>query len=209
MKRLLGIVALLAGLCPASSHAGPLGPKKPSELVTLEAVLGAPNIAGCVAGTSSPPCTNCPGANPDGSTLNAPDAVAFSTRIMSDGSQSAFTIPVGYVLVITSFDWGAGVCPPLACSAPSVTTGTVCPYGYGEQGAGIWLDNPTTMSCTKVTRGARPMSGATHAGGSEQISPGVVVKPGVTICLQVNPIGSALPSNYGSAQLHGYLTKDK
>lgn len=211
MKRLLGLVALLAGLSPASAYAGPLGPKKPSELVTLEAHLGPPSILGCDAGTSSPACTNCPGANPDGTTIGAPKAVEFSTRIMPDGSESTLIIPDGYVLVVTSFDWGAGVCPALACSTPSVTTGTVCPYGYGAQGGAIVIDNDTDDTCTVVTRGTGPLDGTTHAGGAVDLNPGVVIKkdPNVKLCLRVNTIGAALPSNYGSAHIHGYLTKDK
>ena len=208
MKRFL---LLLVALLPLSAtEASALMPGKASELVTLRARKAPPMISGCDYETGNPSsaaCASCPGANPDGTTMGAPTAVQFDTQIMPDGSEVAFTIPDGYVFVVTSYDWGAGVCPQLTCSEPSVTTGTTCPYGYVQQGASIVIDNGAT--CAQVSRGTSPADGNTWAGGVVDVSPGVVIDKDVKLCLLVNPIGRALPSNYGSARVHGYLAVDE
>jgi hypothetical protein len=77
------VLALLIGI--ASAGASPLGPSKPSQIVTAFAALG---------GTP-----NCP-------SNILTDAFQVSSLRKSDGTSAPFVIPPKSVLVVTSFDFG-------------------------------------------------------------------------------------------------------
>jgi hypothetical protein len=108
------------------------------------------------------------------------------------------------VFVAPSFDWGAGRDP-----------GDLLPFEAYDMSAFIQLD--TGAACIlAVARGMAPATSGTvapatpsHADGTVQMDPGVVVKPGVKICLSVNQTSQPRPAHFGGAVLHGYLTKDK
>lgn len=162
VKRLLmiGAVAAIATTAafPDRASAGVLAPGKPSELVTLE-----PGALG-----------SCP----DGS------GFAMNLRVNSDGTSSAFSIPLGYVLVITGMDWSR--CVP---ANPSLLLSLV---PYHTSGVG----SPSNFAFLFSVAGPNGC-----AGGNVELS-GVAVKSGRTVCV---------PSDAGSSQhrVHGYLTRDR
>ena len=111
--------ALLA--LPVVSHAGPLGPTKPSQLVSL---------------TYS------------GATCSVGGGTKADTRAMGDGSTAPFTIPAGQVLVITGVQWnesGSGTADSSflylvgsgGTAVVSVGAGLVGTGGYGGGNFGV------------------------------------------------------------------------
>lgn len=110
-----GLALALCCLVSSSAHAGVLGPRKPSDLVTL--------------------ITN-------GSTCSPISFLRMDTQIHADGTSSPFSIPAGEVLVLTGVDWDEGgasggvdnlVLALLGAdySVAAISTGPIGANGYG------------------------------------------------------------------------------
>jgi hypothetical protein len=158
MRRIL-VLVLVLGMA-GSGIAGTLAPAKPSDLVTVfgNTTAGCPTLFG---------------------------AFAVTSQQVSDGSPTAFSIPAGQVLVITSWDWkssGGGA----AAAATWATLYTVTPSG----GARISDGNGTS-------------DGSGSAAGTTIIPSGFAMKSGENLCFTTGGSG------VGYVLVHGFLTKDK
>jgi hypothetical protein len=159
--RIGGIVGLGVLLLAApSAFAGAVAPSKPSQEVLL-GVLGGSLCTGY--------------------------GVKFDTRVNSDGSSSAFTIPSGEVLVLDRVNlhnfYLAANAPPAIDMVLHQESST------GQQS--VLMEQAATTNASFAVSINEPLSG-------------IVVKPGVDLC------GSAGTGflDTGST-LHGFLTKDK
>ena len=161
MKNVVSDLFALAGLLiiiAAPAWAGGLAPKKPSDLRTVL------NFT-----------TGCP---------SNPQTLAIDRVINpADASVSAFSVPVGSVFVITSWDWrsNGGTAGALASAV-------------------ISLDNGTFSIIASRASAIADSSG--DAGGTVDTPAGIVVKSGITLCAD-----STGPSI--SITVHGFVTKDK
>ena len=141
--------------------AAPLGPAKPSQVVLLR--QNFLDFIECGASGAAP----------------------FDRQIMPDGSDVAFQIPAGQVLVATEMTvYIAGF--------SSISSFVLLELGF-EQGSG---------PLNAVAYAGFPTDASGNAFGAQQFSPGVIFKSGKSVC--------ALPDG---ANVHltllGYLTKDK
>jgi hypothetical protein len=121
------LVALVAAAALAAEEvpAGPLAPKKPSQLVVLSALAGGLPVTLCQMGSLS--------------------GVALDKQIESDGSVSLFEVPAGRVLVVYRLTWSA------PASAGTLFLGTTAqslwfltpppPNAQGTVGATVELPN--------------------------------------------------------------------
>ena len=102
----------------------------------------------------------------------------FTEVIKADGTSAPFAgIPTGQVLVITSWEWTAGTGPVATLEAQTASTRNILAESFVV---------------------------GTGAGGMQTFPTGIVVQPGVHICIgSVGPFGSA------GAHVHGFLTNDK
>lgn len=156
LRKLLGIFVAGLGLAAQPAEAA-LAPSKTLDLVTVEAKVGA--SAGCpLFGTR------------------------FDRRINPDGTVSAFSIPIGYKLVITGFDWsGTGMnANSIVIAAVNLHTGTW---------AGLIESQASTDA---LGRGANSVA----------LTTGVVADSTPALCLAID---SGLVTLVG--RVHGYLTR--
>jgi hypothetical protein len=164
-KSILIALAFVAGVITPAG-AAPLGPKKASELVTLQPnpILGAAPCAG----------------------VEAP----LDRVVQADLSTSQLVIPPGQVLVITGGNWqlaALGVQPNL------------------DTALRLYLKDGTNVAA--VLYGAGGLTDADGAAsGSFRADPGIVVRPGQSICAVLR-VGGADKGGFIFA--YGYFTKDK
>jgi hypothetical protein len=172
---LLGVVGVItlmssrtgeaqAGLKGGSKGDSPLGPTRASDLITLSS-----SRALCQAGH--------------------PTILRFDQQNNGDGTTTPFTIPAGFVLVVTGIDFRQGI------------TGS----GPGAQEELFFYASSEASGSFSLLADlmAAPGSSDSRAGVSATIT-GVAIKSTAVPCWQVNSgsIGSA------SALLHGYVAPD-
>jgi hypothetical protein len=146
--------------------------------------------------------------------------VAFDTQVMPDGTSSSFSIPEGSVLVITSFDWSSTAEPNQQCGPNGswiewIAPWNSCPYGTVRTGMGIAIDNGTQCvtggyPAANAIRATAPADSFGSGEGDQEIPTGVVVRLGATDKLCLGLAGARIGGTvYGTARLHGFLTKDR
>lgn len=109
----------------------------------------------------------------------------FSDRLYPDGTRKAFTIPTGQVLVITSFDWVV--------------------EGSSQANNNVWTGFALIGTGKNIALfSSGPADSIGRAAGHSDVPDGIVVYPGVAMCLDV--VGG-VTSAYG--RIHGYLALNK
>jgi len=146
---------------PVSVQAEGLGPQKASDLVTVQ------------TGT-----TNCSGGFTGARRVDA--------RVMSDGTQAAFTLPPGRVLVITNLEFDL-----LSVASRNIQVRLGVPCGAGCMRPIV--DNIVSTD----TRG--------QGGTNVTLTNGIAIKSGVELC--VADINQSSPNAF--VNLHGYFADDK
>jgi hypothetical protein len=127
--------------------------------------------------------------NTSGTACGSSHGLAVDHIVKSDGSSAAFTIPAGQVLIITSIDWSAEVATANRRFDFALVS---IPGGAFATGGGALSDADFTVSGTLLIPG------------------GLVVKPGVTLCPEVDHGGPAfVESDAAFVRVHGFLAKDK
>jgi hypothetical protein len=139
---------------PAVVNAGALAPSRASDVVTL-----------FTSGTA------CPSAG-----------TLLDFRRQSDGTDVAFTIPAGQVLVVTGMDFASvGFSPSLN----QIVTLSLA------------------SSATVITR-AVALLDSSGSGAANVSTPLIAIKSGQQLCVSTNGVG-----NPASILVHGFLAKDK
>ena len=161
------------------------------------AIVLALALAGCVTPgaqslgprTASDLVTLLGGAPATGGCTGAERPV--DRRTLGDGSTGPFAVPAGKVLVLTGVEW--------------VSTGT----GTGRSVVLTVLHRTPLGAQALFTSHAVSTPTGTGYAGEQSVIPGVVVKPGVPLCVTQHidnqPAAGSLP---GSVILHGFLTDD-
>jgi hypothetical protein len=141
-----------------------LEPRSASDLVTL------------IADASTPicPATTVPHA--------------FNDRLLPDGTRSAFTIPGGKVLVITSYDWEV---EGSSQANNAIWTAVVLATGSTPNGSIAFFAGGTADSIGRAV-------------GHTTVPAGVVVKPGTIMCHDV--VGGV---SSAAGRIHGFLADDR
>jgi hypothetical protein len=106
----------------------------------------------------------------------------FGDRLFPDGSRKPFTIPVGHMFVITSFDWIVE-----GSSQPNNTVWTAVTLMGAGSTANALFSGATADSIGR-------------AAGSTLVPNGVAIGSGTTMCMDY--VGGATSAD---ARLHGYL----
>ena len=108
----------------------------------------------------------------------------LNTQVNSDATTAAFTIPAGMVLVLTDIEWDGFNLSP------------------GATSVAVYLENAGNLGGFVAVGGAPTQNPSGVGGGSFGVS-GIVVKPGIDVCV--------IPQGPGgvAATAHGFLTKDK
>ena len=147
-----------------ATNAYSLEPKKASELATL------------IADTSTPicPATTVPHT--------------FSDRVLPDGTRVSFTIPLGKVFVITSYDW--------VIEGSTQANNTVWTTVALFNGSGYVSALASGAAADSIGRAA----------GNTIVSRGVVVKAGTAMCFDF--VGGANTTS-SFARIHGFLAEDQ
>jgi hypothetical protein len=158
--------AIVASVLLASSaNAAALAPKKPSEIVTLMSSTAAT----CGVGIGQ----------------------VVDRRIQADGTNVAFGIPAGKVLVVTGIEFTVDPSP-----MDFVSVG----LSHGLTGWSVFL-----TSATAGIIGPPPVPRLVAAGHAAV--PDAVFESGSQICADFS--NGILPSPIGTMWVHGFLTKDR
>jgi hypothetical protein len=165
------------------------GPMKRLVIGTLVSMAVSGGIASAAAPAPSKPSqiitlfnsgTAC-GALGSGDT-------AVDHIVNSDGSSAAFTIPAGQVLIITSIDW----------TAFTHTANRRFDFQLGSATGNFTIGGGAVSDADFIVSGTLLIPG------------GLVVKPGVTLCPEVEHSGSSLfEEDSANVRVHGFLAKDK
>lgn len=166
MSKSLLVALVLVATWIAPVHGAPLGPKKPSQLVTLQ-----PDP---FFGTA--PCSG----------VESP----LTQVLQADLSTSTLVIPPGEVLVIQGGTWQLTAFGNPASRDASLR---------------IFLKDGTNQNAVMFGSGAVTDSGG-RASGSFRLDPGILVRPGQTLCSVFDVAGD---QKGGTVFAYGYLTKDK
>lgn len=154
------VVASCAVLLTTTHAAGAVTAKKPSELRTVRG--DSETSAACFA----------------------TGGFRVDVRQLPDGTTAPFSIPAGFVFVITSWDWQTS--PAGSFSGVDLYIAT----------AANTVDTPLSF----VSNG-RALGVPGFAGGSVTTPDGAVVKAGATLC--------AAGANHTAVVVRGFLVKDK
>jgi hypothetical protein len=126
--------------------------------------------------------------NTSGTACGSSHGLAVDHIVKSDGSSAAFTIPAGQVLIITSIDW----------TAFTNTANRRFDFQLGSATGNFTIGGGAVSDADFIVSGTLLIPG------------GLVVKPGVTLCPEVEHSGSSLfEEDSANVRVHGFLAKDK